>query len=96
MAITQQQNRDQIRPGEVVLTNRIRMNHPASHRDSLPETDLALVDLICGAAQVAFLDIDTARDWCRKHIMAEMQKWDGQEQAIAMARLGSLWKGGKN
>lgn len=81
----------ELRPGEIVLTNRVRMCHPAAKRDSLPSTDEALCTLICKAAGLAHLSTEAAKDWCRTHIMQEMAEWDEVEQNMALNRMGTLW-----
>ena len=93
MAITKHKFLDDMRPGEVVLANRIRMCHPASVRPtSLPETDAELCHLICKAAHVAFMNIAVAHEWCRKHILEEMNNWSDTEQRMALQRLSNLWE----
>ena len=81
-----------IKPGEVVLGNRIRMAFPASVRDSiLPKTDEELIRRVRGDFKHTHLTKRDARIWVIGIVRQESQFWDKPEQQFARKRIAILF-----
>lgn len=83
-----------IRPGEVVLGNRIRRVFPASVGESfLPRDDEDLIRAVRGEFKSPMLNSKQSAIWATTMVHLYEAGWEEMERKIAHARLASLFSG---